>query len=443
MSRIPHEDKVRRVAAAVSEAVRAGRKVHPVKGNVSHMVPLPGDPRSRTWPVDLSELNEILTIDVAARTCTAEPGVTFGDLVDATLRHGLMPTVVPELDGVTIGGAVAGCSVESMSYKVGGFHDSALEYEIVDGAGTVRTLSPDRDGHLFDMVHGSYGTLALLTRLTFRLIPAKPFVQMTYRTLTTIEAFTEEMVARCRADDFDFVDGIIHGPDRFVLCLGRFVDEAPYVSDYTWLNIYYHSTRERTEDYLKTRDYCFRYDTECHWLTRTFPPLEWKPVRFLIGKWMLGSTNLLKNSKRLQPIFGMKRRPDLVLDVFIPLRNFPDFERWYEQEFDFWPLWVVPYLIPKPYPFLSDDHQARQQDEYSIDCAVYGKPDSDPRRHLSEMLQHKTHELGGMKTLIGRNHYSEDEFWYVYSKDRYGAAKADLDPSGVFPELFTKFGRVE
>lgn len=443
MNRLSHDQKVRRVAAAVAEAARAGRKVHPAKKSVSHMVPLPGDQRSRTVPVDLSDLDEILSIDVAARTCTAEPGVSFSRLIDETLRHGLIPTVVPELDGITIGGAVAGCSVESMSYKFGGFHDSALEYEIVDGAGTVRTVSPERDAHLFDMVHGSYGTLALLTRLTFRLVPAKPFVHLTYRTLTTIEAFTEEMTARCRAADYDFVDGIIHGPDRFVLCLGRFVDQTPYLSDYTWLNIFYKSTAERTEDYLTTRDYCFRYDTECHWLTRTFPPMEWKPVRFLVGKWILGSTNVLKTAKRLEFIFSRKLRPDLVVDVFVPLRNFPAFTRWYARDMDFWPLWIVPYRIPRPYPWLSDDRQRQIQDEYAIDCAVYGKPDCDPKVHLSELIQNKTHELGGMKTLISRNHYDEAGFWHVYSRERYAAAKAELDPRQVFPELFQKFGRVE
>ena len=33
-------------------------------------------------------------------------------------------------------------------------------------------------------------------------------------------------------------------------------------------------TRARREDYLTTEEYCFRYDTECHWLTRTIPPLD-------------------------------------------------------------------------------------------------------------------------------------------------------------------------
>ena len=33
------------------------------------------------------------------------------------------------------------------------------------------------------MIHGSYGTLGILTRLVFRLVPAKPYVELEYRTL--------------------------------------------------------------------------------------------------------------------------------------------------------------------------------------------------------------------------------------------------------------------
>src|SRR5262249_53539972 len=151
----------------------------------------------------------------------------------------LVPAVVPELEGITLGGAVAGCSVESMSYRYGGFHDTCLSYELITGAGEVLTVSPETDAEAFHMVHGSYGTLAILPRLTFRLVPAKPFVQLTYRRFTDVAAFEAEMRARCQAGDFDFIDGIVHAPDALVLCLGRFVDEAPRVSSYRWLDIYY------------------------------------------------------------------------------------------------------------------------------------------------------------------------------------------------------------
>ena len=122
-----------------------------------------------------------------------------------------------------------------------------------------------------------------------------------------------------------------------MLCLGRFVDSVPYTSSYRWLDIYYKSTLSRDEDYLTTADYYFRYDTECHWLTRTLPPLEWKPVRFALGKMVLGSTNLIRWSRRLEKVLALKRRPDVVCDVFIPARNLGAFWEWYATEFDFFP----------------------------------------------------------------------------------------------------------
>jgi FAD/FMN-containing dehydrogenase len=436
-----HAKKVAAIAAAVRERVGSGQPVHIQKGGVHHFVPLPGDRRFGGEAIDISSLDQVLDIDVQARTCVAEPGVTFAQLVRATLQHGLIPTVVPELEGITVGGAVAGCSVESMSYVHGGFHDSCLEYELVSGAGELLTVGPSRDPSLFHMVHGSYGTLGILTRLTFKLVPARPFVQLEYRTLPTAAAFEAELRARVEARDYEFIDGIIHGPDAFVLCLGRFVDAAPYVSNYRWLDIYYKSTRTRTEDYLKTEDYCFRYDTECHWLTRTVPPLEWKPVRFAVGKIFLGSTNLIRWSKRLAPILGLKKRPDVVVDVFIPARRFAEFLSWYQADFQYYPLWIVPYRIPEPYPWIAPEHAARARDQLFIDCAVYGKVNADPNVDWSQVLEEKTYELDGIKTLISSNHHTRERFWQIYNQPGYQAAKARLDPRGVFPSLYEKFHR--
>ncbi len=439
---LEHDRKVRAIAEHVREIADRGEPVHIHKGGVHHVVPLPGDPRFKSRPIDISSLNQILELDVAGRRCVAEPGVTFAEVARATLAHGLVPTVVPELEGITLGGAVAGCSVESMSYRHGGFHDSCLEYEVVTGDGAIEKLTPERDAEAFHMVHGSYGTLAILTRLTFRLVPAKPFVRMEYRTFDTFAAFDAEMRARIAAADFDFIDGIVHGPRKLVLCLGQFVDEAPKVSSYRWLDVFYKSTARLREDYLTTFDYLFRYDTECHWLTRTVPPLEWKPVRFLVGKLFLGSENLITWSGRLAPLLGLKKRPDVVVDVFIPGKRFEEFYAWYEMDFDFWPLWIVPYRVPEPYPWIAPDHAARMDDTLMIDCAVYGKRNDRPELDYSQLLEEKTYELGGIKTLISRNHYSRERFWEIYDRDRYERVKKRLDPRGLFKNLFDKFSRV-
>jgi FAD/FMN-containing dehydrogenase len=436
-----HAARVEAIAAHIREQARAGEPLHIDKGGVHHVVPLPGDRRFSGGAVDVSSLRHVIAIDAQARTCTAEPGVTFKELLQATLAHRLIPTVVPELEGITVGGAVAGCSVESMSYVHGGFHDSCLEYEVISTSGEILTCSREREPLLFEMIHGSYGTLGVLTRLTFRLVPAGPYVRLEYRKLPSAAAFEAELRARVAARDFDFIDAIAHSPSEYVLCLGRFVDEAPWRSDYRRRAIFYKSTRTRDEDFLSTEDYCFRYDTECHWLTRTMPPLEWKPVRMLLGRWFLGSTNLIRWSKRLAPLLGMKKRPDVVVDVFIPARNLGAFLDWYEREYAFWPLWIVPYRVPAPYPWVADAHARGFGDELLIDCAVYGKRNADPDVDWSEVLEKKTYELGGIKTLISRNHHSREQFWSIYHRENYLAAKARLDPRGVFPDLYDKMHR--
>src|SRR6185503_19422246 len=104
-----HDEKVAAIAAEVRARVESGEPVHIYKGGVHHFVPLPGDARFGGRPIDVSSLNHVLSIDVEKRLCVAEPGVTFAQLVEATLQHGLLPAVVPELEGITVGGAVAGC----------------------------------------------------------------------------------------------------------------------------------------------------------------------------------------------------------------------------------------------------------------------------------------------------------------------------------------------
>ncbi len=433
-----HAERVDAVCAQMSANTSPPTRVHVHTGGVHHFVPRPGDARFAGAAVDVSALREVLEVDVEARTCTAEPGATFADVVRRTLSHGLLPKVVPELQGITLGGAVAGGSVESMSFRYGGFHDTCLEYEVVDGTGVRRVLGPDDE--LFHMVHGSYGTLAILTRITFALVRAQPFVELTYRHHRSFAAFEADLRDVCAGNDYDVVDGIVHAPDHLVLCLGRFVPWAPRRSDYGPTGgVFYRSTARLDRDWLTTFDYCFRYDADCHWLSRTAPPLEWRPVRRLLGGRFLGSENLIRWSGRLGPAIGrVLKRPDVVVDVFIPVRRLAEFWDWYVEAFDFWPLWIVPYRVDEPYPWIDPAHGAGLAGELMIDCAVYGKRNTGPA-DLSAALEAKTYELGGIKTLISENHHTPERFWSVYNRPAWEAAKADLDPAGRFSELYEKF----
>jgi FAD/FMN-containing dehydrogenase len=432
-----HMTRVLDVAAAVTARGDGRRGFASLKKRgVSHLVPNPRDPRHDDAKIDVSSLDNVLAIDVAARRCVAEPGVTFADLVKATLPLGLLPCMVPELETITLGGAVAGCAVESMAYRHGGFHDGCLEYEVVTGAGDVVRCSRRHDAELFEMMHGSYGTLGILTELTFELVPAKPFVKMEYVTLGSFRELRAATAEAMRADDVDFVDVVAHARDCFVLCLGRFADAADGASSYRGAEIFWRSTRERREDTLTTYDYLFRYDTDCHWTTRTLPGMTTRWGRRLFGGFFLGSTNLLAWTERLRPLFKLQKHPPVVTDLFVPETEVDAFYDWYEQAVGYYPLWIVPYRMRAPYPWLRPE---RVPCELYFDFAVYGLPNDRPDVvDYSALLERKTFEASGIKTLIGQNHYDERTFWAVYDRVRYERVKRRMDPKNLFRTVYEK-----
>jgi FAD/FMN-containing dehydrogenase len=76
--------------------------------------------------LDASGLDGVISIDPRARTADVQGMCTYEHLVEATLQHGLMPLVVPQLKTITLGGAVSGLGIESTSFRNGLPHESVV-----------------------------------------------------------------------------------------------------------------------------------------------------------------------------------------------------------------------------------------------------------------------------------------------------------------------------
>ena len=428
-----HCRKVQRIAGGL-KARKNGRPVSLKKKAVSHTVPKPFDKKYSDEKIDVTDLDRILEIDPVERTCTAEPGVTFVDLCKATLAHGLIPTVVPELKTITIGGAVAGCSIESMSYMYGGFHDSCLEYELITGRGEVLECTAAGENQLlFQMVHGTFGTLGIISKLKFRLVPAKPFVHVIYEKHRTLAAYKAAIQGHYERRDVDFMDGIIHSPELYVLSVGRFVDHAPYTHAYDWMRIYWKSTASRDEDYLGTLDYVFRYDKG---VTNVIPR-SWLG-RLLLGKFV-SSSEVLRLAEKLHWLLLPRERPPITLDVFIPFSRVEEFMAWYGKEFRFFPLWCVPYKRVRDYEWLAPElFKRNEKDELFLDLAIYGMKQPPDGRNYYRLMEEELMRIGAVKTLISHNFFSKEEFWTIWNKESYDRAKAIADPDHVFRNLYDK-----
>ena len=427
---LSHEQKVEDIA----QQLKNRKSMNPVslrKKVVSHEVPKMGDKRYSDEKIDVSALNEILLIDQEKKICIAEPGVTFVDLAKATIKYGLVPIVVPELKTITIGGAVSGCSIESMSYRYGWFHDSCLEYEIITAEGEILTCTPDNENNLiFQMAHGTFGTVGIISKLTFKLIPAKSFVKITYQKYATLESYKSAIREHYEKKDIDFMDGIIYSPTEYLLSIGNFVDTAPYTHNYRRMRVYHKDARRWKEDYLKTIDYFFRYDKGV-----TNPtPKSWL-ARLLFGRYMW-SHELLKLVNRFRWLISESMIP-ITVDTFIPFSKVTEFMSWYEKEVNFFPLWCVPYKTPRKYEWLAKGFLEKTHDDLFLDIAIYGMK-KDKNKDYYKILEDKLMDIGAIKTLISQNDYSEADFWTIWNKENYDQVKQLTDPNNIFRNLYTK-----
>jgi FAD/FMN-containing dehydrogenase len=429
----PNEDHDAKVQAVVRQlrARASGAQVSLRKRTVSHQVPKPLDLRRRDQKIDVGSLDQILEVDPVALVCTAEPGATFQEVVRATLAHGLVPIIVPEFRQITVGGAVAGCSIESMSFRHGGFHDTCLEYELITAEGEVLRCTPDNEHQLlFQMLHGSFGTLGILSRLKFKLVPAKSHVHVEHRRYGGLEELDAAIASHAADTSLDYLDGVIYGPRNQVLTLGRFVDAAPYSSRYHWMKDYPSSVRQREEDYLSTTDYLFRY---YRGITHVQPQ---NPVaRALFGR-VIDSDSKLRLAERFYRLLP-EQGVDVTVDLFLPRSRLRDFLEWYDRTIGFYPLWCVPYRRVHDYEWLTPDYYASFSDDMFVDIAIYGAQNP-PGRNLYKEIEDALPRFNGIKTLISFNYYDEETFWRTWNRPNYEAAKRRTDPRNLFRDLYQK-----
>ncbi|MDN5856567.1 MAG: FAD-binding oxidoreductase, partial [Actinomycetia bacterium] len=129
--------------------------------------------------LDVSDLDSVISIDPANQTADVQGMATYEDIVDATLPHGFIPYVVPQLRTITLGGAVTGLGIESTSFRNGLPHESVTEMDILTGTGDVLTATPDGDhSDLFDAFPNSYGSLGYATRLRILLERVPRYVHL-------------------------------------------------------------------------------------------------------------------------------------------------------------------------------------------------------------------------------------------------------------------------
>ncbi|TFD66548.1 FAD-binding oxidoreductase [Cryobacterium ruanii] len=402
--------------------------------------------------LDVSGLTNVIAVDTAARTADVAGMCTYDDLVAATLRHGLVPLVVPQLKTITLGGAVTGLGIESTSFRNGLPHESVLEMDILTGGGEMITASPGQNADLFRAFPNSYGTLGYAVRLRIELEPVKPFVALThvrFHSLVDLVAAMDGILETGRLDGVlvDYLDGVVFSADEGYLCVGRQTSAPGPASDYTGQEIYYRSMRHdrgATDDRLTIHDYLWRWDTDWFWCSEAFGAQHPLIRRVWPGRFRRSSFygKLMKLEQRfhigdrIEKLNGRPPRERVVQDVEVPIARCAEFLDWFLNNIPITPIWLCPLRLR------GDDYwplyPIRPQQNY-VNVGFWSTvPVGFSDGATNRLIECKVGEFDGHKSLYSDSYYSRPEFDELYGGDSYRAAKKRYDPGSRLLDLYSK-----
>ena len=155
--------------------------------------------------LSLERLNRILEIDEANLLAIVEPNVITGDLQDAVERVGLFyPPDPASLRSSVIGGNVAECAGGPRAFKYGVTRQYVLGLEAVLPTGAIintggKTVKNVVGYDLTQLLVGSEGTLAIITKVILRLIPQPPAAATLRATFPSVERAVDAVMRLLRA----------------------------------------------------------------------------------------------------------------------------------------------------------------------------------------------------------------------------------------------------
>jgi cytokinin dehydrogenase len=156
--------------------------------------------------LDLTSLARIPSVDAAALSAECEAGVKWETLVRQVVPQGLVPPVLTNNLGVTIGGTVSVAGLGVASFRYGTQGDNVTEIEAVTGEGDVVVCSATLNPEVFNAVRSGLGQFGVITRARVRLRRCKPRARtyyLLYDDLAALMADARRIIEEDRADDME------------------------------------------------------------------------------------------------------------------------------------------------------------------------------------------------------------------------------------------------
>lgn len=418
-----HEHRITRLSARLNQLFETKTPFRIYHGSTNATKILEFE---RDKMIDVSDFDHILSIDYERRTIVVEPNVPMDKLLQTTLKHNLMPPVVMEFPGITVGGGIQGGAGESSSFKYGCFNRTANWIEILLPNGERVRCSPSHRADLFYGQAGSLGTIGVITAIELSLIPATKYVRLTYLPVHSYNDMLTTLKKENHRSTTDYLDAIMFSPTRGIIMRGELKDTQ--LSDHarfsrahdTWFYLHAEAINashlsERFTESIPLTDYLFRYDRGAFWVGKYAFEIFGIPfsalTRFLL--------NPILHTRKLYQALQESGQSQLhiVQDMAMPMAQAQHFMEDVERRFNTFPLWLCPMKRDDDSQFLAN--YLTENDIVSI--GLWGSSLETHQRFIAanRELEDMLSSRGGKKWFYAHAYYSEQDFWHLYDKTSY------------------------
>ena len=362
-------------------------------------------------------------------------------LVAATLKFGLIPTVVPEFPGITVGGAIQGTGAETSSHKYGCVSQTANWMEYILGDSSIVRASETENADLFYGSAGSCGSLGLITAAEIKLIRAPKYVHVTHYQVKSFREGVELMKKYARAG-CDFIEWIMLRGNHGAIVVGTMSDNIegkvrhfsrPYDP---WYYLYVKKIADSGHcptDSVPIKDYLFRFNRGAFWAAELAFKQSGIPFNALT-RFMLDP--MLRTRKLYQAIQASAASQVYICqDLVLPEETVIPFLEFMDKEFGMYPIGGCPIKPEIRSPLQCNGINSK----ILFNIGVYGLGVEPYEKFVeaNRKIETKTSELGGKKWFYAQNYYTESEFWKIYDKQWYGQLRKKYKAE-TLPDIFER-----
>lgn len=455
---VKHEQRVQQVIRQIEDWKKDGavEKLCTARSGWKTMSELVPKYKLSHRKIDVS-MYDILEISEQRGTVKVEPLATMGQITRNLISKGWTLAVVPELDGLTVGGLIMGFGIETSSHKYGLFQFICASFDLVTADGQCVRCSPSENADLYYLIPWSHGTLGFLVAAELKIIPVKKYIRVRYQPVYSLDHIVEAFEEASRnTGAYDFVEGLVYSRDRAVIMRGNFTNNIESGGTLNAIGRWYKpwfykhvetclNDRQAAVEYIPLRDYYHRHTRSYFWTMEEIIPFGNHPVfRGLLG-WALPPRIELLKYTETETTRRLREKFHVVQDMLMPISHLKQSIEYFNDHFNLYPLWLSPMAIFDNDRHLGFVHPLRKKDgaidEMYVDIGAYGTPLKANFDNTSALPLLEKFVMGhqGYQALYAKTTLSREDFRTMFDHTGYDILQKRLPfCTQAFDEVYDK-----